>query len=69
MSGIELQDRLASEGDCMPIVFITAFPDEAIRPLVLKAGALCYLSKPLHEQCLLACIERALKRPGRNLAS
>jgi FixJ family two-component response regulator len=69
MSGLELQDRLASEGDRMPIVFITAFPDEAVRSLVLEAGALCYLSKPLHEQCLLACIERALKRPGQDLAS
>ena len=69
MSGIELQERLASEGHCMPIVFITAFPDEVIRSLVLKAGALGYLSKPLHEQCLLACVERALKRPGQGLAS
>lgn len=69
MSGVELQARLVSDGHCPPIVFVTAFPDEAVRSIVIGAGALCYLSKPLREQCLLACIERALKRPGQDLAS
>jgi hypothetical protein len=40
----------------------------ALRSLVLRDGALCYLSKPLQEQSLIACIEQALKRPGQGLA-
>lgn len=67
MNGIELQSRLILDGHCMPIVFVTAFPDEALRSLVLRDGALCYLSKPLQEQSLIACIEQALKRPGQGL--
>lgn len=65
MNGIELQSRLILDGHCMPIVFVTAFPDEAIRSLALRDGALCYLSKPLQEQSLIACIEQALKGPGQ----
>ena len=68
MNGIELQSRLILDGHCMPIVFVTAFPDEALRSLVLRDGALCYLSKPLQEQSLIACIEQALQRPGQGLA-
>ena len=68
MSGVDLQSRLISDGRCMPIVFITAFPEEAIRDRVLSHGALCYLTKPLQEQCLIACLEQALDRPRQDLA-
>jgi len=63
MSGVELQNRLILDGHCVPIVFVTAFPDEAIRARVLSHGAVCYLSKPLQEQSLVACLEQALQRP------
>jgi FixJ family two-component response regulator len=33
MSGIELQDRLLKLGFEIPIIFITAYPDEAVRQL------------------------------------
>src|SRR3954454_17508553 len=46
MSGPELQDELTAAGRRMPIIFITAFPDEALRRRVLAAGASCFLSKP-----------------------
>ena len=68
MSGVELQSRLILDGHRMPIIFITAFPEEAIRARVLRDGALCYLSKPLHEQSLISCLDQALKRPRRDLA-
>lgn len=68
MSGVELQSRLTSDGHRMPVIFITAFPDEAIRARVLSRGALCYLSKPLEEQSLIAWLDQALKRPGQDLA-
>ena len=61
MSGVELQTRLILDGHRMPIIFVTAFPDQAIRARVLKNGALCYLSKPLQEERLIACLDQALK--------
>ena len=62
ISGLELQSRLILDGHHIPIVFVSAFPDEAIRARVLKNGAICYLSKPLQEQSLIACLDHALKR-------
>jgi len=61
MSGVQLQSRLTSDGHRMPIIFITAFPDEAVRARVLSRGALCYLSKPLEQQSLIAWLDQALE--------
>ncbi|HEY1543394.1 MAG TPA: response regulator [Xanthobacteraceae bacterium] len=60
MSGVDLQSRLTSDGHRMPIIFITACPDEAVRARVLGRGAVCYLSKPLQQQSLIAWLDRAL---------
>jgi FixJ family two-component response regulator len=63
MSGIELQQRLSAGGHRTPIIFVTAFPDEATRRRVIQDGAVGYLSKPLRQASLLDCLERALD-PG-----
>jgi len=68
MSGVELQSRLILEGHHMPIIFVTGFPEEAIRARVLRDGALGYLAKPLHQQSLIDCLDQALKRPRQDLA-
>ena len=60
LSGAELQRRLLADGHKMPIIFITAFPDERTRKRVLSAGAVCYLSKPYTEESLIACLSAAL---------
>ena len=70
MSGLQLQNRLADSGYGIPIIFITAFPDEQIRELGLSAGAVCFLSKPVTKEGLLTCIHAALHRadgPGHSL--
>jgi FixJ family two-component response regulator len=66
LNGIELQDRLIAEGYSVPIVFITAFPDERVRAKALKAGAICFLSKPYSDERLIGCLDRALKSAGGN---
>jgi FixJ family two-component response regulator len=63
MSGVELQSRLILDGYRMPIIFVTAFPDETIRARVLKNGAIGYLSKPLREQSLIASLDQVFERP------
>jgi FixJ family two-component response regulator len=62
MSGIELQQALLLKGYKLPIIFITAFPEERIRERVFSAGALCLLGKPYDSGELVECIETALAR-------
>src|SRR5262245_35971699 len=60
MNGVELQRRLLAGGCRTPVIFVTAYPDESTRARVLRDGAVGYLSKPLQEQHLLDCLEKAL---------
>jgi FixJ family two-component response regulator len=64
MSGVDLQDHMSQRGIDIPIIFITAFPHEAIKARALNAGAICFLHKPLDLQGprLLDCIYAALNR-------
>jgi FixJ family two-component response regulator len=62
LSGVELQRLLIAQGNNTSLIFITAFPDEAIRERVLEAGAICLLTKPCDGQSLVRCLERALDR-------
>jgi FixJ family two-component response regulator len=67
LSGPELQDRLISDGFRMPVIFVTAYPEERLRERVLKAGAIGYLSKPFREEHMIECLDRALNNPnGQN---
>ena len=62
MSGVELQRVLCAQGRDTPIIFITAFQDEAIRARAMKAGAICFLSKPFDGETLIECVHKALNR-------
>jgi FixJ family two-component response regulator len=64
LSGIELQSRLAETGRRMPIIFVTAYPEERIRARVLEGGACGFLSKPFRDECLIGCLNRALDASG-----
>lgn len=60
MSGIELHGRLVQSGNPIPTVLITAYPDDKVRARALKAGVICYLTKPFSDDELLNCIQSAL---------
>jgi FixJ family two-component response regulator len=60
LSGVELQSRLIAQGNCTPIIFITAFPEQRIRTRALEAGAVGFLSKPFDEDRLIEYIHAAL---------
>ncbi|WP_245444705.1 response regulator transcription factor [Microvirga sp. KLBC 81] len=64
MNGFELQRRLVSKGLQMPVIFMTAFPEEAVSRLARDAGAVSLLSKPFDEQALISCLDRALTERG-----
>ena len=55
MSGIALHRELRNRGSEIPVVFITAYSDEATRP------ASC-LTKPFSDQALLDAVNLALER-------
>jgi FixJ family two-component response regulator len=64
MTGIELQEVLKVQGRSLPIIFVTAFPEENIRARALKDGAVGFLSKPFDGTVLIDCIDSALTRCG-----
>ena len=61
MSGIELQQRLATAHDPMPIIFITAHGDAEARAQALRAGAVDFLDKPFSDEVLLQAVQAALQ--------
>jgi FixJ family two-component response regulator len=62
MTGPELQLELARRGKAIPVVFITAHVDEAVRQSLIERGAVDCLFKPFTETALLQAIEAALGR-------
>lgn len=62
LSGVELQSRLIADGRDMPVIGVTAYPEESIRTRMLEAGAVGFLSKPFNDERLIDCLATALKR-------
>ncbi len=60
MSGLDLQSILNVRQPTLPLIFMTAFPEEALRNRAISKGAICFLSKPFKASELLYCIEKAL---------
>ncbi|MFK8252468.1 response regulator transcription factor [Ancylobacter terrae] len=61
ISGIDLFTRLAAQPGAVSVILVTAFPDEASRRALLRAGAAGYLAKPVRPQELLACLQCAIR--------
>ena len=61
LSGLDLQDRLIARGHCIPIIFMTGYPNDSVRARAMKAGAVCFLNKPFSEDHFIGCIQKALK--------
>lgn len=61
MSGPDLQRELRERGQEIPIVYITARRDEAVRPRMLEQGAVECLFKPFSETALLGAVTTALR--------
>jgi FixJ family two-component response regulator len=62
MGGIELQASLRAHGCTVPFVFITAFPEGAVRTRAMNDGATCFLTKPFDAPTLIKYVEAALGR-------
>ena len=63
-SGIELRRRLATSGHSVPVIFITASDEEAIRRDALASGCIAYLTKPFPARALIEAIKTASADPA-----
>jgi FixJ family two-component response regulator len=62
LSGLELQNLIASERADTPIIFITGYGDVPTTVRAMKAGAVEFLSKPFDDQVILGAIRHAIDR-------
>ena len=69
INGLELQRRLAVDGESIPVVIITAQADDKARAEAVAAGAIAFLKKPVKEEVLLTAIDSALKRNVKRLST
>lgn len=60
MNGFDLHQHLVASGHPIPTILITAHQDAEGRARALRAGVLCYLSKPFDENDLLGCLRAAI---------
>jgi FixJ family two-component response regulator len=62
LSGIELRHKLKSSHPDLPVIFMTALDDEAVRQQAVRAGCVTFLHKPFPAHQLIKAIETAV--PG-----
>ena len=62
LTGLELQQRLAVDGQSIPVIVITAQADDKTQDEAVAAGAIAFLKKPVTEEVLLTAVDAALKR-------
>ena len=61
MTGPELHRELIRRRQAIPVIFVTAIRDEALRPRLLAEGAVDCLIKPVSEQAHIDALHTALR--------
>ena len=61
MNGLELKNRLATAGNTIPVIFITAYDEVGVREKAFAAGAVAFLRKPFSDELLIKTMHEALK--------
>jgi len=62
LSGLDLQQRLATERADMPIIFISGLSNVPMSVRAMKAGAIEFLTKPFGDEAILSAIRQAIER-------
>ena len=65
-SGLDLQQRLATAENPLPIVFLTGHGDIPKTVRAMKAGAVDFLTKPVDAPVLIDAVARAIARDAEN---
>jgi FixJ family two-component response regulator len=61
LNGLQVQESIAAQ-TTIPVIFITGRGDVPSTVTAMKGGAMDFLTKPIDETALLACIEKALEQ-------
>jgi FixJ family two-component response regulator len=61
-SGIDVRHRLTAAGISVPVIYITANDNHAVRMAALESGCIAYLTKPFSAKSLIEPLERASAR-------
>jgi len=69
LTGLDLQETLASAGHRMPIVFITGHGDISMSVKAMKGGAVDFLTKPFDVENLLEAVQRAVVKDVEDLSA
>jgi FixJ family two-component response regulator len=56
-----LQSNRRHEARCVPIILITAFPEDGMRDRALSAGAIGFLIKPFTQESLISTVAAVLQ--------
>jgi FixJ family two-component response regulator len=67
VSGLDLQQALASARHEIPIIFITGHGDISMSVKAMKAGAVDFLTKPFAGKDLLEAIQRAVTKDTQDI--
>jgi FixJ family two-component response regulator len=57
-----LQKVLRSRGYQMPVILVTAYPNDKHRSRAINNGAVDFLSKPFDDRWLMECLTDAMKK-------
>ena len=58
-SGIDLRHRLKADGHSVPVIYITASDNPAVRTAALDSGCIAFLTKPFSVQALMEPLKKA----------
>ena len=61
IDGCELQRRVAAIFPALPVIFVTAHPDDKVRNNALAQGAFAFLYKPVDGEEFLGTVDAAVK--------
>jgi FixJ family two-component response regulator len=61
LDGMELQQRLNDSGNQLPVIFLTGHGDIPMSVRAIKSGAVDFLTKPVHDEKLLAAVHSAME--------
>ena len=61
LSGLDLLERLLTDGYSCPVILLTAHPRPETREHALNSGAIAFLSKPFADLSLISAVRSALQ--------
>ncbi|WP_448044969.1 response regulator transcription factor [Bradyrhizobium liaoningense] len=65
ISGLDLQMALKSRAPHLPVIFLTAFPNDRSMAIALNQGARQYLEKPCPPDDLCSCVATVIEAATR----